>query len=302
MQVTWCQVPLDDLGVLRARGAEAVSFLQGQLSADLRLLTPERSLLAGYHNPQGRVIALLRLLRLAEDDLIAILPRELIPAVIARLGKYVLRAKVKLADESHAWRVDGLLASAATPQAPPASLPSATGRVAPLAGGLAVRGAGDTPRWLWVQETDATPSLPGWAPGTRELWQRAAIAAGEPQVYLATCEQFVAQMLNLDALGAVSFDKGCYTGQEVIARAHYRGRVKRRLQRFSASTLLAPGAGGILGDGRTFKVVDAASLPEGGCEFLAVAPVLTGSGEEPGTPGEAPPIHAQQLPLPYPLP
>jgi folate-binding protein YgfZ len=106
------------------------------------------------------------------------------------------------------------------------------------------------------------------------------IADGEAQVYAATSEEFVAQMLNLDALDAIAFDKGCYTGQEVIARAHYRGRVKRRLQRFvsrGAAAKLAVGATGQLADGRTFKVVEAVQLEEGRIEFLAVAPMVGGS-------------------------
>jgi folate-binding protein YgfZ len=100
------------------------------------------------------------------------------------------------------------------------------------------------------------------------------IADGEAQVYAATSEEFVAQMLNLDALDAIAFDKGCYTGQEVIARAHYRGRVKRRLQRFRSRgpVRLAAGESGTLADGRAFKVVDAVQLGDGRCEFLAVAP------------------------------
>jgi len=124
-------------------------------------------------------------------------------------------------------------------------------------------------------------------------------------VYGATSEEFVAQMLNLDAVGAIAFDKGCYTGQEVIARAHYRGRVKRRMQRFVASVpqALKPGDAGTLTDGRGFKVVDAVQRPDGRCEFLAVAPLIedesapaisaTSSGER---------LATETLPLPYPLP
>jgi folate-binding protein YgfZ len=93
--------------------------------------------------------------------------------------------------------------------------------------------------------------------GTRDSWERADIAAGLPQVYAATSEAFVAQMLNLDLLGAIAFDKGCYTGQEVIARAHYRGRVKRRMQRWHnlSGTHLEPGQTAQAGDGRTVVVV-----------------------------------------------
>jgi folate-binding protein YgfZ len=128
------------------------------------------------------------------------------------------------------------------------------------------------------------------------------VAGGEPQVYAATSEEFIAQMLNLDALGAIAFDKGCYTGQEVIARAHYRGRVKRRMQRFvtHASHQLIPGSAGRLADGRAFKVVDAVKRADGACEFLAVT-ALAARDEAPADLATAP-IEAQALPLPYSLP
>jgi folate-binding protein YgfZ len=151
----------------------------------------------------------------------------------------------------------------------------------------------------------------------------------------ATSEVFVAQMLNLDALDAIAFDKGCYTGQEVIARAHYRGRVKRRLQRFVSreAATLAVGESGTLADGRAFKVVEAVTLADGRREFLAVAPIVggtAGAAEAAGaatvvgagaaaeasagagasasgdttaqTTRSAPVIDAEVLTLPYPLP
>lgn len=133
------------------------------------------------------------------------------------------------------------------------------------------------------------------------------IADGVPQVYAATSEQFVAQMLNLDVIGAISFTKGCYTGQEVIARAHYRGRVKRRMQRFRTTgpTQLAIGGTGTLRDGRNFRVVDAVMLDDGRAEFLAVAPLAHGSDEATEDAAGAPTstlIEAEQLTLPYELP
>ena len=138
-----------------------------------------------------------------------------------------------------------------------------------------------------------------------ETWRGVAIASGEPQVYAATSEEFVAQMLNLDAVGAIAFDKGCYTGQEVIARAHYRGRVKRRMQRFvtTAPQALKPGDAGTLADGRAYKVVDAVQRADGRCEFLAVVPLITGESE-PVAPGAAiaERLNAETLPLPYSLP
>jgi folate-binding protein YgfZ len=302
-------VAFDAFGVLRARGPDAGSFLQGQLSNDLTRLTADQSLLAGYHNPQGRVIALLRVLQRAPDDLLAVLPRELVAPVIARLTKFILRAKVKLADESQQWRVGGVLRNATVSADDTefvAALPVAVNSVAHSAGASMVRVAQQPARWLSVSPGSHAP-LPGAADvAGRQIWQRLAIAAGEPQVYAVTSEEFVAQMLNLDALGAIAFDKGCYTGQEVIARAHYRGRVKRRMQRFVTRRphALRAGDAGTLADGRAFKVVDAVPRVDGRCEFLAVAPLVAAEPEAvaaaSAAPGER--LEADALPLPYPLP
>ncbi len=296
-------VELHDLGALRVSGPDAVSFLQGQLSSDLTRLTMERSSLAGYHNSQGRTIALLRLLRLDEDEVLAILPRELAAAVAARLSKYILRSKVKVAEESSAWRISGLIAAAlegvaqagltraqalrAASLGPIPCEPDAQRRIGDA---RMICLAGEPARWLVIRPAESAsrapevnPGLPDAVSASRELWRHLDIASGVPQVYASTSEEFVAQMLNLDVLGAIAFDKGCYTGQEVIARAHYRGRVKRRLQRFrSRGPLeLSPGDSGGLPDGRVFRVVEAVRLEDGRCEFLAVAPT-PGAESEPG--------------------
>jgi folate-binding protein YgfZ len=284
----------DTLGVLRARGTDVVQFLQGQLSCDVSRLGPQASLLAGYHNPQGRVLALLRLVHIADNDLLMILPRELIGVLAQRLSKFVLRAKVVLADESAAWRI------IPTVGAPTQLPPTATGAVTRVAQARIVC-VGETPsRWLVVSPADPpTPLPPGYVSVEPQAWRRLQIAAGIPQVYAATSGEFVAQMLNLDALDAIAFDKGCYTGQEVIARAHYRGRVKRRLQRFvtrGPGTLNA-GDSGTLGDGRAFRVVEAVTTLDGHCEFLAVAPLVADA-----VAADAPTVATEALPLPYGLP
>jgi folate-binding protein YgfZ len=299
---TGCElIGLEDLGVVRMRGPDAVAFLQGQLSNDIAQLSAERSLLAGYHNPQGRTIALLRLVQWGQDDILAVVPRELAPVVTSRLARFILRAKVKIADESGSWRVSGL--SGAGPAATQAD------------GAMFVRVADNPPRWLVISPTDRAtpPAAPGMAsgdysPGDVATWRRLEVAAGQPQVYAATSEEFVAQMLNLDVLDAIAFDKGCYTGQEVIARAHYRGRVKRRMQRFVSRepVQLAPGDSGQLSDGRAFKVVRAAQLADGRCDFLAVVPLAASeAGGEPAPAAAvatAPQVAADPAALPYSLP
>jgi len=279
--------PLPDLGVLRFRGTDCRRFLQGQLSGDLARLAPGGLMRAGLHNPQGRTLALLTLLAWSEEDLGAILPLELLADIAALLRRYVLRARVTISDESAALRVFGLQLPALA-VAPPAAVPFAAGRA------------------LCVLPAEGpAPDGPALA---REHWRALDIADGLPQVYRETSGQFVAQMLNLDCIDAISFSKGCYTGQEVIARAHYRGRVKRRMQRFAspAPLRLTAGQDVELEDGRIARVVEAAQLPERGTEFLAVAPLPAADGavgavaEETGIAGAR--VHAAALALPYPLP
>ncbi len=291
------------LGVLRARGADASSFLQGQLSNDTTHLQAGRLQLSGYHTPQGRAIALLRLTPLAADDVLAVLPQELVPIVVARLRRYVLRAKVQISDDSEHWLIRGY--AAAPPILPAGALALPYGRsrqlvLIPKAAGAA---AAATPI---ASDADAVP-------GARSDWTACDIAEGLPQIYLPTSEAFVAQMLNLDVTGGIALDKGCYTGQEIIARAHYRGHVKRRMQRFVTDLPcdLRPGQSGLLSDGRSFRVVEAAALAGGHCEFLAVTNPPPGPGAAAVQTEEAELaagaethtiVAAQQLQLPYELP
>jgi folate-binding protein YgfZ len=267
---------LQDTGIVRVSGADAVKFLQGQLSNDIAKLGARQSLLAGYHNPQGRTLAVLRLVQWNADDILILLPRELAGVVASRLAKYVLRAKSKVADESVSWRVVGLIDAGPVDGADSATdLPVTVGTQGRGGDTLFVRVGDRPPRWLAISPADAPSSSLDYTPVDHATWQRLEVAAGQPHVYAATSEEFVAQMLNLDCVGGIAFDKGCYTGQEVIARAHYRGRVKRRMQRFVSRgpCQLSPGDSGQLADGRTFKVVLSAPLADGRCDFLAVTSI-----------------------------
>jgi folate-binding protein YgfZ len=286
MRIGWRLITALDFGVLRARGPDAISFLQGQLSNDCTRLQRGQLQLSGYHTPQGRVIALLRLTLLAPDDVLAILPRELVSVVATRLKRFVLRAKVQITDDSAQWQVLGFHGTA--PELPAGAVAAPYGRSRHL---VVVPGSLDE---------DAASAI-----GTRADWVACDIEEGLSQVYPATSEAFVAQMLNLDLIGGIALDKGCYTGQEIVARAHYRGQVKRRMQRFCSLTActLEPGQAGTLDDGRGFKVVEAVAMPDGRSEFLAVT-TLEPEAHAPAAAG-APTqvvIAARQLDLPYALP
>ena len=274
------------LGVLAIRGADTARFLQGQVSADIERLDVGASTFAGFHNPQGRVIALLAVTRASTEEFFAVLPRELVAGVAQRLSKFVLRAKVRITDESASHRVLGCSSSARADA------------------GVAIPWGS---RRVLILPQDAPFTV---GEGTRDSGERADIAAGLPQVYAATSEAFVAQMLNLDLLGAIAFDKGCYTGQEVIARAHYRGRVKRRMQRWHnlSGTHLEPGQTAQAGDGRTVVVVRTVNDGPGAQELLAVGNYLAAAGgddvgAENTAAGSAPaPRVSGPLTLPYTLP
>jgi tRNA-modifying protein YgfZ len=310
-------ISLEGTGVVRVHGTDAVKFLQGQLSNDVAKLDAQQSVLAGYHNPQGRTIAVLRVVQWKADEVLAVLPRELAGTVAARLAKYVLRAKAKVADESAAWRVVGLIdAGPAGGADSTTDLPITVGTQGRSEDAVFVRVGDQPPRWLAISPANTTSALLDYTPIDLATWQRLEVSGGQPQVYAATSEEFVAQMLNLDAVGGIAFDKGCYTGQEVIARAHYRGRVKRRMQRFVSRQpcSLAAGDSGQLADGRTFKVVLSAPLADGRCEFLAVTSIVGGdTAAVDAFVAAAPPaattttapaavVDAAQLDLPYPLP
>jgi folate-binding protein YgfZ len=276
----------DGLGVLAFRGADAARFLQGQLSADVEKLEVGGSSLAGLHNPQGRVIAILALLRTSPDEILAVLPRQLCANVEQRLRKYILRAKVKIEDLTTSVAVLGSKSGA-----PASGLP----RVA----------WGD--RWMLIVPLQRRGEFASSGESFEE-WKRADIAAGLPQVHPATTETFVAQMLNLDLLGGIAFDKGCYTGQEVIARAHYRGRVKRRLQRWHGTADAVPRAGDAVRsrDGRALTIVSSVATGSRGWEALAVGPFAPDAGDVVAAPAPGSDATVIQvdgpLPLPYSLP
>src|SRR5947207_11242758 len=217
MHTGWNSVSLGSLGVLRASGADVVPFLQGQLSNDLERLAPERSLLAGYHNAQGRVIALLRLVQAAPGEVLAVLPRELAAAVASRLAKFILRAKVRVADESAAWQIAGIIAPAdsASPATPPAgALPQSLHGVARLGGSIAVRVAAEPGRWLLLSPVGAvsqphTPAaLSELAPAPPATWGRRSVAAGGPEGDGVASGEFGASGVDLDGAGAVALGRG----------------------------------------------------------------------------------------------
>jgi tRNA-modifying protein YgfZ len=276
---------LTHLGILRFSGPDALNFLQGQVSNDTCRLSEHIPVFAAYSTPQGRVLALIYLLP-HSSGVIGILPRDVLAPTMERMRKFILRAKVRIEDAGESLVVAGRFGA-----------PAGAYREQD---GIAVAAVNRDAGRYWVvaaPEKLAPGDRPATAMRFEDEWRLADIRAGLPQVYADTSEAFVAQMLNLDLLDGISFTKGCYTGQEIIARTQHLGRIKRRLFRL----LLPPGTWRIgqplhLTDGRQGRLTEV--IDSGGrIEALAVLNVEPSSID-----GSETPVSATELPLPYPLP
>ena len=238
---------LSRYGLLSVSGAEAREFLHAQLTNDIQNLPPERAALAGWCSAKGRLLATFLVIPAPQGYFLQ-LARDLAPAIAKRLLMFVLRAKVKVADASDAWTQYGVW---------DADLPPAVA----WTDGRATVPVGER-RFLRLEPA---ASAAAECHADEDTWYAQEIRAGRPLITAATQDQFVPQMVNLETLGGVDFRKGCYPGQEIVARAQYRGQVKRRMVRLPAPQ------GARLRPGQEFNggtVVDSA-----GGEVLAVIPI-----------------------------
>jgi len=257
---------LTDWTLLRYTGADASTFLHGQLTCDVQALKPGASSYGGYCTPKGRLLATF-LLWADADGFMMLLPAALAEAIRKRLSMYVLRSKVKIEDVTAQQACIGVSGSESARD------------IAALGGTLPERQHGVTfngaVRVVYLPQRRylaVVPQAPAQIPDDSGAWAAADIAAGIPFIVPATQEEFVPQMVNLDLIGGLSYSKGCYPGQEIVARTHYLGRLKQRM--FRASTDAAAQAGDKLyssglGDQSCGMIV--AATPSGnGSEVLAV--------------------------------
>ncbi|MFC0576773.1 YgfZ/GcvT domain-containing protein [Paraburkholderia solisilvae] len=307
-------MPLTQFGVIDVTGDDAAAFLHSQLTNDTQHLDAASARLAGYCTAKGRLLASFLTWR-AGDAIRLLVSRDVQAAVQKRLSMFVLRAKAKLADASGALAVVGLAGDVrgalsgvfdALPDGVHVKVDGPAGsliRVPDAAGRL---------RYLWIgPKAQVEAHLPALdaklARASAAVWDWLDIRAGEPRITQRVAEQFVPQMINFDVLGGVNFRKGCYPGQEVVARSQYRGTIKRR-------TALANVAGEpetVLAGSELFHsddpsqpcgmVVNAAAAPDGGVDMLVeIKLVALENGTVHLGGGEGPALAF--LPLPYALP
>jgi len=299
-------------GLLRFSGADASGFLHGQLTCDVTGLPSGAWVHGSYCTPQGRILATFLLWRDAEDWVMQ-LSSTLHVAVRDRLAKYVLRSRVKIEDATPDWTIAGLAGDAAEARvaAVLGAAPGTDRGVEASARGTVLRLAAN--RYEVLVPADGAATLHALAEGAQraapDYWDWLDIRAGVAVVTPPTQEQFVPQMVNLDLVGGVSLNKGCYPGQEIVARMHYLGRLKQRtyLAHIAAqATDAAPAPGDKLYsaqlDGQASgTIVNAAPAPDGGYDALAVIQIAATRGHTVHWKRPDGPV-LTLLPLPYGVP
>ncbi len=283
---------LSHLGLIAVGGPEAADFLQGQVSNDVRELSDTHTQLSSHCSPKGRMLANFRLLRI-EQSLFMVLPRSQMPALLKRLRMFLLRAKASIDDASDALVCFGIIGDCADAAVAGqfGTLPEADNDMVRVGEATLVRIAGERPRYLFIGPAADASAL--WQAATEagaveahaDLWGLHDIRAGIPTVLPETADAFVPQMANMQHIDGVSFHKGCYTGQEVVARMQYLGKLKRRMYIADVDTdtrpnpgdlLSAPGSNSEQGPGR---VIDARASGPGHWEMLVVAEIAAAEGD-----------------------
>jgi folate-binding protein YgfZ len=270
-------------GLIRFSGVEAQAFLHNQLSCDIAALTFGHSTYGAYCTPKGRVLASFLLWR-SEQGLFMQLPSSLREPIQQQLSKFILRSKVKVEDASSDRALIGVAGkdAAALLRQVLEAIPKLPHDVVHVDGVTVLRLPVD--RYQIVVSREHAPRL-AEALGAAdkagpEHWEWLAIRAGIPVILPATQEQFVPQMVNLDLIGGVSFQKGCYPGQEIVARMHYRGTLKQRMYLANVAAAERPQPGDKLyspgfGDQASGAIVNAARAPDSGHDVLAVVQIAS---------------------------
>lgn len=259
---------LPDLGVIRARGADAASFLQAQLTQDMEQIHLGRGRLAALCNARGRMLASFIVCRSGPEEFLLACAADLLAPTLARLSRFVLRSRVQLTEASADVMLRGLLGASAAQWISTAAQP---GRAADTPCVATLPAAEGEARALWLA-TAGSPEPEGPVLAAAD-WELAAVRSGAAMVSAAVSEAFLPQMLNYESLDGVSFRKGCYPGQEVVARSQFRGAVKRRAwvghvageALAGDEVLLVEAPGQPCG-----QVAQAAAAPGGGTAVIAV--------------------------------
>jgi folate-binding protein YgfZ len=287
--------PLPHLGVIRVEGEDAAKFLQGQLTQDFALLGQDQARLAAFCTAKGRMQASFIGFKQGPQDILLLTSRDILAPTLKRLSMFVMRAKARLSDASDAFSLYGLAGDAASSmvQTPWARQDQGVASVVTL------YPADGQPRALWV--APAGEPAPSGLPLDASLWQWGEVRSAIATITAPIVEAFVPQMLNYESVGGVNFKKGCYPGQEVVARSQFRGTLKRRAYPAHSQTPLAAGQEVFHesdGEQPCGLVAQAAASPLGGWDAIVSMQTAAAQGGRLSLAGPQGP--ALQLdPLPY---
>ena len=292
--------PLPHLGVLRVEGEEAARFLQGQLTQDFALLAASEARLAAYCTPKGRMQASFVGFRRSPADIVLVMSRDILAPTLKRLSMFVLRAKARLSDASAAFDLHGIAGPTANELAPTLRSPWSHAVVGP-SNAIALYPADGQTRILSVTPAGEPP--PAGPPLAPELWLWGEVRSGIATITAPIVEAFVPQMLNYESVGGVNFKKGCYPGQEVVARSQFRGTLKRRAYLAHAQDALQAGQEVFHESDPTQPcglVAQAAAAPGGGWDAIVSIQIAASQGGRlscGGPPGAALTVQAPPYPL-----
>jgi folate-binding protein YgfZ len=260
---------LSHLGVIRAEGPDAANFLNGQLTQDFALLGPTEARLAALCTAKGRVTASFIGIKPQPDLVLLVCSRDILAATLKRLSMYVLRAKVKLSDDSDAFALHGLAGSALTANGVDANAMPGLRVAVGDASVVTLYPSDGIPRALWIAPAASAP--PQGTVLDPSLWPWSEVRSGIVTLTTPVVEAFVPQMINYESVGGVNFKKGCYPGQEVVARSQFRGTLKRRTYLVQADAPVTAGQEVFAGNDAeqpVGTVAQAAAAPNGGWAAL----------------------------------
>ncbi|OJU89571.1 MAG: hypothetical protein BGO13_05225 [Burkholderiales bacterium 66-5] len=284
------------LGVIQARGPDAADFLHSQLTQDMLHLGAGQARLAAYLSPKGRVLASFLVLRTDPQEFLLVCHRSVLASTLKRLALFTLHAQLTLHDATEGMQLLGLLGGTAQSLLPAGANPGLCQTLG-SAHAVALHPADGCMRALWLAPAGKPP--PAAPAGDAAQWLWSEVRSGVVTISQPVANAFVPQMLNLESVGAVDFHKGCYPGQEVVARSQFRGSVKRRTYLAHSQGALAVGDTIFRAEDSVGTVVQAAPSPHGGHAALVVLPIDGTEGELRTAPSNG--ALLQIKPLPYTL-
>lgn len=274
-----CLMPISQLSPIQVTGSEAEKFLQGQFTNDVKQVSPNQAQTSGWCSPKGKLLVTFRLLQ-REEGYYLLLPTDSVENTLKRLKMYVLRSDVQFNEVNNDWVCLGIVGEQAADFIHAQlnlSVPDTVNACINANDASVLRVEGTTARFLLLAQVERAQALwqaardAGWHLLADSTWTLFEILAGYPQINTQNADNYIPQMVNFTAVGGVNFKKGCYAGQEIVARTQYRATLKNRAYlAHIANAEPAIGTEILQADAAVGNILNVSPHPNGGCALLAV--------------------------------